>query len=350
MPGSASIFTWQLVKRIAILGGLSVATLSDEVKGKDTPEDTVDPVSEDRLKLIEEAIGDRCAVVRTHGGMTPYAKALVDQGRAQVFVSCRDLRNVALSLIEPDEKRRATGGDDDGETRDARDSIEMLQDAVRRLQSWVDGCDPLMISYDSASFDIGKTIAQIAARLEVDVRVDDVLGDKKGSVIPFNRGFRNRYATEMDKDTSRLFLRSFRDYYRAYFPEVLPLATSHLLGAPAEAAATHWHKFEKSGAGPFRWSAVDQVQWPNVALKDGLNRIAVPFFREVSGGFAKRCSLSVEGVEGKTTLVGNAIVAEFDVLESCVCTVTLKTPPPLRPCDIVKSADDRRLGLAIPVV
>ena len=223
IPKSASSFTWQLVKRTATIGGLDVATLTVYSKGKPTPEDAIDPVSGKNLALVQEEIADRCAVIKTHGAQTKEAAELVKQGQSKIFVSYRDLRDVALSLIDHGQRSRSRGATDFSQFLEPRDSLVTLTDAVRRMQSWVDTCDPLLISYEDVSFDTENTVKRIAQKLEVQVSVDEVLRffeHKKDVIIHFNKGVRDRHQTEMDPETSALFLNTFPEYYKRYFPDV----------------------------------------------------------------------------------------------------------------------------------
>ncbi len=220
---SASSFSWQLVKRIAILGGKDVATLTWRSKGSDAPEDAIDPVSGPNLALVQEEIGARTAVIKTHGAATKEAIDLVKQGRSKVFVSYRDLREVALSLIDHGARSRAAGQNAYAEFLAPRNSIEALKDSVKRMQSWVDHCDPLLLPYDWVSFDTRDAIRAIAKKLEVDVSIDKALetfSDREKSIIQFNKGVRERYKSDMDDETSTIFLRTFEEYYKTYFPTI----------------------------------------------------------------------------------------------------------------------------------
>jgi hypothetical protein len=213
-----------LAKRIAKLGGMDVATLTKYSKGSYAPEDAIDPVSAEKLALVQEEIGDRCAVIKTHGARTPAAARLVDEGRAQVFVSYRDLRDVTLSLIDHGARTRAAGGKDFAEFLKPRDSITMLTDAVSRMQTWMTDCNPLLVPYDEVAFDTRTTVARIAERLGVHVSVEEVLDafkDKQQSIIQFNKGIKDRYKSELDEEDSQLFLTHFHDFYEKYYPEAL---------------------------------------------------------------------------------------------------------------------------------
>ena len=106
---SASTFAWQLIKEIATQGGLPMATLTIKSKGRNSPEDYIDPVSAEKIALIRDDIGKAPVVIKTHGDATPAAIELVSAGTALVFVSYRDLRDIALSLLDHAIKSRRKG-------------------------------------------------------------------------------------------------------------------------------------------------------------------------------------------------------------------------------------------------
>jgi hypothetical protein len=134
---SASTFAWQLIKRVAIAGGLPIATLTSISKGGNSPEDYIDPISDEKLALIKKDVGDSPVVIKTHGRATPAVTRLVAAGVAQVFVSYRDLRDVALSLLDHGARSRALQISDFAEFHTLADTIPMLKEQVHRLEAWV---------------------------------------------------------------------------------------------------------------------------------------------------------------------------------------------------------------------
>ena len=213
---SASTFAWQLIKRIAVNGGLPVATLTPKSKGVNSPEDYIDPVSRKKLDLIRADVGDLPVVIKTHGGVTPAATRLVADGAAWVFVSYRDLRDVALSLLDHGARSRAKGIRDFAEFYDVSDTLEIIKTQVQRLEGWVKSCKPLLLSYDEVCFDTRSTISRIAERLGVSVNIEMISSEfdlKKDLIGQFNKGERRRFEREMDSETSSLFIETFARYY-----------------------------------------------------------------------------------------------------------------------------------------
>jgi hypothetical protein len=219
---SASTFAWQLIKRIAISGGLPIATLTAKSKGANSPEDYIDPVSAQKLNLIKEDVGDLPVVIKTHGGVTPAAARAVAEGTAQVFVSYRDLREVALSLLDHGARSRRKGTKDFARFYEVSDTLEDIKTQTQRLEGWVRACDPLLLPYDEICFDTPSTIYRIAERLGVSVDIESICAEfrsNKQLIGQFNKGEKGRFEREMDTVTSALFIKSFARYYRTYFPE-----------------------------------------------------------------------------------------------------------------------------------
>jgi hypothetical protein len=91
-----------------------------------------------------------------------------------VFVSYRDLRDVALSLLDHAARSRALQISDFAEFHTLADTIPMLKEQVHRFEAWVTLCKPLLIPYDEICFDTRSSISKIADSLGVFVDVDAI--------------------------------------------------------------------------------------------------------------------------------------------------------------------------------
>ena len=232
IPKTASTFGWALIKRIASLGGLDVRTLSSFSKGGLHPEDYIDPVTEEALARVQKEIGEGCAVIKTHGGGgTTLVAKMVRENRSKVFVSYRDLRDVSLSLIDHGAKARKVGSKDCADILKPEDAIPLIKVGLERMDSWVRDCAPLMIPYNEICFDTPTTIRRVADRFGVAVSFGEVMDGfkhKEKDIGQFNKGVMDRYKTEMNDDTSELFLQTFRSYYEKYFPEALEVESADI--------------------------------------------------------------------------------------------------------------------------
>ncbi|AYJ87133.1 class I SAM-dependent methyltransferase [Sphingomonas paeninsulae] len=125
------------------------------------------------------------------------------------------------------------------------------------------------------------------------------------------------------------------------------VAMPQLLGAPLSDDEAY-HGVEGSRTTGFRWTALDELRWI-VQLPDGQCKLRVPFQQQIVPDFAERCRLFVDGTEVQTVTGNSEIWATISRPESGISTVTIRTPPLLRPRDVNGHADDRLLGLAINI-
>ena len=65
--------------------------------------------------------------------------------------------------------------------------------------------------------------------------------------------------------------------------------------------------------------------------------------------FAEDCKVLIEGRPAATTISDSAIFAEAQNLPAEGTEVVLSTPAPIIPAEAGKSADRRKLGMAIPM-
>jgi hypothetical protein len=221
---SASTFAWQLIKRIAIAGGIPVGTLTAKSKGRNSPEDYIESISEETIRAIQSDVGDLPVVIKTHGPATPAAVRLVTDGKAQTFASYRDLRDVALSLLDHAERSRRMGIRDFAEFHELSDTMGSIGVQVRRFDDWVKSCAPVLIPFDDICFDTPIAIQKISNVLGVAIDVGSILAEfspDRARIGQFNLGIPRRFAQEMSAADSELFLDQFRCFYEKYYPEEL---------------------------------------------------------------------------------------------------------------------------------
>jgi 2-polyprenyl-6-hydroxyphenyl methylase/3-demethylubiquinone-9 3-methyltransferase len=131
-----------------------------------------------------------------------------------------------------------------------------------------------------------------------------------------------------------------------------------LLSAPQEISnegkeGTVWHKLEELSGTGFRWTGSDHVQWREVFTAPGPMRakIVIPYDIEIRRGFVEQCTVEVASKRSVPNIdrYAGTLSAEFYLENVGDGSVSLVTPPPCRPSDVRNSADNRLLGLAIPV-
>jgi 2-polyprenyl-6-hydroxyphenyl methylase/3-demethylubiquinone-9 3-methyltransferase len=132
-------------------------------------------------------------------------------------------------------------------------------------------------------------------------------------------------------------------------PIASPIRTLRLAAPAADQAG--WHGLEPGSTGPYRWTAHDTITWE---FKEPLAgparlRVTLPYVMEIDAGFAAACTLSA-GAASQPVSVGDLVMeATLPLDAGGASRITLTTPPPLIPAQLRDSADNRPLGLAIPV-
>ncbi len=113
-----------------------------------------------------------------------------------------------------------------------------------------------------------------------------------------------------------------------------------------------WHALERGGDVSFRWTRSSRIAWHDVlpqARRLRL-RISVPFVNEITPGFAEGCTVEIGGqVLTPTRSARGELVFETTLDAPVENGVILHTPELASPHDLRGIADDRRLGLVIPV-
>ena len=215
MTKSASSFAWLALKEILRRGGARPIDLSSLTRNADSAIDFVDPVDESRLKLVEIEAGGRSAAIKTHGAATDYVPKLLARRPATVFVSHRDPRDIALSLIDHGARSRARGGRDFAECVDFDSAAPMVAEQVDRLSTWIAMGDVTPIDYDAISFDTEATLAMMAARLDLRVSAKEVAAHfaDKTKIPQFNKGAPRRWESEMPAEVSAAYRERFHLYY-----------------------------------------------------------------------------------------------------------------------------------------
>jgi hypothetical protein len=116
--------------------------------------------------------------------------------------------------------------------------------------------------------------------------------------------------------------------------------------------ADAWHALERGGNVSFRWTRSNRIAWHDVLpqVHRLRLRISVPFVNEITPGFAEGCTVEIGGQVLRPSPHGRGeLVFETTLDAPAEDGVILHTPEPASPHDLRGFADDRRLGLAMPV-
>jgi SAM-dependent methyltransferase len=133
-----------------------------------------------------------------------------------------------------------------------------------------------------------------------------------------------------------------------------PFVQMFSLLAPNENASAAWGAPEPYTAGHFRWTRGPEIEW-QIEIADTFPsniRLFVPVIMEIEPGFGAGSSIFLDGAQLYTRRAASGIRAEL-ALEGPVSgrgvRVLLRTPPLKSPAQLRGAADDRELGLAVPI-
>ncbi len=203
-----------LTEEIMKQSGFELAKLSIEVKGRDAPENYIDPVDALALEVIQNEIAGKSVVVKTHGAPDRAVADAVSSGRIYANAVIRDPREIALSMIEHGDRSRRLGIQDFTEFTTPVQAIPTIKDQLERFKVWAAINKVLIFGYDDVCFSTHDTIVKIASQLGVSVDAQKVAAkfDDKNTILQYNKGIRNRHR-ELSSSDNKIFLREFSSYY-----------------------------------------------------------------------------------------------------------------------------------------
>jgi len=218
VPKSASTFTYVVTEHILRVAGYAPFRLSAAAKGLDKTLNYIDPISWEAIERVASEIGERSAVIKTHGA--PDGRMLEEIGRGNVFGSAviRDPRDVALSLLDHARRSRIRGDRDFAEIHSLHDTLPLLDEQITRFSQWMRSDGILLIGYNEICFDTAAAAGRIINQLGIGVTQAEVISTlpDRRKIEQFNKGWQKRYATEMRAATQQIFLERYGDLYRRY--------------------------------------------------------------------------------------------------------------------------------------
>jgi hypothetical protein len=218
VPKSASTFTYVVTETVLRVAGYAPVTLSEAAKGGKSQLNYIDPISWSAIQRAVSEIGEKSAVIKTHG--VPDKRLLEAIERGEVFASAviRDPREIALSLLDHAKRSRSLGVGDFAEIETVTDTFKVLDDQINRLSRWMAIGKVLLLAYDEISFDTESAVQRIIDQLGISVAAANVISalPDRSKIEQFNKGVKKRYESEMPAETQQLFLERYSDVYRRY--------------------------------------------------------------------------------------------------------------------------------------
>jgi hypothetical protein len=237
VPKSASTFTYIVTETVLKAAGYALAALSETAKGGKSRLNYIDVVSWSAIERVMCEIGEKSAVIKTHGA--PDKRLMEAIVRGEIFASAviRDPREIALSLMDHAKRSRSLHILDFAKIETVSDTFRVLDDVIKRLAKWMESGRVLLLTYEEISFDTESAVRRIIDQVGVSIAPATVIAalPDQRKIEQFNKGVRKRYETEMPTETQQLFLERYSDFYRRYLGQE-PLGKTHDSGQGAMSA------------------------------------------------------------------------------------------------------------------
>jgi hypothetical protein len=243
VPKSASTFTYVVTEQVLKLAGYEPVRLSETVKGGRSRLNYIDPISWGAVERVIAEIGEKSAVIKTHGAPDKRLLEVIERGEIFASVVIRDPREIALSLLDHANRSRRLGDSDFAELETITDTFKVLDDQFTRLEKWLQCSKVLLLTYDVISFDTELAVRRIIDQIGATLAPTEVLSalPDKGEIEQFNKGIKKRYELEMSVETQQLFRDRYADVYHR-FPRLEPVEIPRECGqsaAPKPSGARH---------------------------------------------------------------------------------------------------------------
>lgn len=196
---------------------------------------------------------NRILTLRTHDGPDRSIAEAVEEGRALVHVAIRDLRDIALSLIDVVARKQILGWPDPsgisiGEIRSTFPAIEFN---LAFLDQWSSMPGTLVLHYEDTAFAPERSISAICSHLNLEVPPSSFEVIFSQAVAnPANK--RNvaeskRHTREMNAEDQAMVLAHFAPFYEKFMPGAAVEVGPVLVPRQPKEMAAEW--LRQSGVG-----------------------------------------------------------------------------------------------------
>ncbi len=212
---SGSTLAFELTKIILEQNDFPQKRLSREAIPADMAENFVPYLSAEQLEAIERevvALGYPI-VLKTHQPPSPEVQAWVQEGRIYGHCVYRDLREIALSMMDHGARARAEGSKGFANIQSLDNAIRSIRKQVPRFLEWSRLPDFISLYYDDVAFDTQATVRRLCAQLGLDADPAQVEQIAKGErFTQYNKAIPGR-ARELTPEASERILIKFRSFY-----------------------------------------------------------------------------------------------------------------------------------------
>ncbi|WP_420396369.1 sulfotransferase domain-containing protein [Nioella sp.] len=210
---SASTFAYRIATQVArhVFEG-------DILTGSDVLKINKAFMEENKNRVLSR---DLVMIQKTHSGTNTDLSKYVADGDIRVIASIRDLRDVALSMIDAGAESRAAGKlNQMAAVHTIDDAVVKIKDDVAALNRWSKLSGTLFIPYNeirvSPESIIGKVSVSVFNKQLSSEECDKINESIPRSTIRLNKGVKDRYKSEMSRDQSEKILSTFPEYYEKF--------------------------------------------------------------------------------------------------------------------------------------
>ena len=212
---SASTFAYRISTEVAkhVFDGEVLTGMDVQKINKDFLEKNHDIISSTKKVLIQ----------KTHSGTNTDLSRYIENGEIHVIASIRDLRDVALSMIDAGADSRAAGLKNQmANVQNISDTIAKIREDVTALKRWSMLPRILYVPYNEIFLNPDSIVGKIAKfAFDRDLSSDECKKINESiprSTIRLNKGIKDRYKSEMSSAESEQILNTFSEFYDRYDP------------------------------------------------------------------------------------------------------------------------------------
>ena len=219
MPKSGSTLACNLTRVVARRAGYEQTPPLDPASGQRFESFVGDFATYEFDALIRTMARERRThlVLKTHADPGPAVVAAIRGGLAQAQATCRDPRDIALSMRDAGQREEAWGRLSGGRhVEDPEEVRRRIRRHIARFRRWAALPGTLCLHYERTAFDTAWTARRIAEHLEVPARPNrDAFMAKRGAG-QFNIGRSRRHEREMSEAQISEWYQAFRPFIDEY--------------------------------------------------------------------------------------------------------------------------------------
>ncbi len=217
MTKCGSTLAFQLARVALIQAGFNQPLLPQPARSPSRKINFVSEITEDiadQLTAFARDLGHPIAI-KTHNRPEAPVLGMIERGEARAHAVHRDLRDMALSMMDHGERARETGRPAFAEIATMEDAIAGISNQLDTLSAWLQIPGVRRLNYDAVAFDTERAAAAILDHLGIDGKPRRIARQVLNKEFTQrNKAAPMRYSEEMSAADSARFLATFAPFYR----------------------------------------------------------------------------------------------------------------------------------------